>query len=97
MVAYLTYTTVFSNLVTSHVTFATQYLDTVVTTNVSTLVRTLTHTSKSVETDGGPEIPNTVNDAPYPSLTQIGLNGSLVTTFGATMYGSSFLWHHKPL
>lgn len=82
---YSSYTTVIPSQITSLVTFATHYIDTIVTTNVSTVIRTLNHTSVLVNTFGYPTIPITSNEAPGPSLTQIGLNGSLATGFGVTI------------
>lgn len=82
---YFTYNTVVSTHVTTFITFATQYIDTTVTTNVSTVRGTLTHTSTVESALGFPDIPNIYNGAPGPSVTQIGLNGSLATTLGETM------------
>ena len=82
---YSTYQTVHLTPVTSFITFATQYIDTIVTTNVSKVVRTHTHTSIFTTALGDPEIPNSYNQASGPSVTQVGLNGSIATTFGATM------------
>lgn len=82
---YSTYTTVHSSRIKSLITFATQYIDTVVTTNVTTVIRTLNHTSVYVNTFWSPTIPITSNEAPGPLLTQIVLNGSLATDFGVTI------------
>ena len=64
-------------------TFATQYIDTTVTTNVSTVIRTLNVTSSATLS---PTLPNQYNIAPGPSTTLIPLNPSNHLLFGSTMY-----------
>lgn len=54
-------------------------------TNVSTFKSVTSHTS-TVESAEAPTFPNTYNIAPGPTLTQIRLNGSLSTAFGAITY-----------
>lgn len=78
---YVTYNTVFATHVTTFITFATQYIDTTVTTNISTVVRMFNYTSNA-ESVGAPTIPNPYNEVLGPLVTQIGLNGSLARTFG---------------
>lgn len=74
----------------SIITFATHYVDTTVTTNVSTVTRTLNYTS-TAKNAGAPTIlySDYVVDGPW--VTQTGLNGSIATTFGAILYVSSYL------
>ncbi|CAD6594441.1 MAG: hypothetical protein ASARMPRED_009442 [Alectoria sarmentosa] len=82
---YSTYNTVVSTHVTTLITFATQYIDTTVTTKVSTVVSILTDNSTVQRALGTPGIPNPYNEASGPSVTQIGLNGSLATAFATTI------------
>ena len=81
---YLTLTTTNTHRTTSVITVATQYLDTVVTTNVSTVIRALNQTTE-ISVSATPDIPNPYNDSPGPSLVQIGFNQSLNNTLGATL------------
>ncbi|KAM0796613.1 hypothetical protein BDR22DRAFT_518639 [Usnea florida] len=82
---YLTHTTVLPSPLVSHITFATQYIDTLVTTNVSTVIRLVNQTSTVVAAYGMPTIPGQIIDEPGPLLKAISLNGSLTTAFGATI------------
>lgn len=82
---YLTSATTSSNQITSLITVATKYIDTVVMTNVSTVIKNLNVTSNIISTLGTPDIPNTNNGAPGPSVTQVGLNPTLNNTFGASL------------
>ena len=86
---YLTPVTLFSTHVTI-ITFATEYIDTTVTTNVSTVTETLNQTS-TVSSFEGARIPNTYNIKPGPSLTRIPLNSSAATLFGSIMCVGPYL------
>ena len=81
--------TVFSTQV-NIITFATQYIDTIVTTNVSTVTEILNQTSTVLSYEGA-RIPNTYNIKPGPSLTRIALNSSGATLFGSTMCVGPYL------
>ena len=91
---YVTPTTVLVTR-TTLITFATQYIDTLVTTNVSTMIRTLNVTSSV--TTGGPTIPNNANSLPGPSLAQIPLTSSPATLYGMTMCVGSYLLFFQPI
>ena len=86
---YLTPITLFSTQVTI-ITFATKYIDTTVTTNVSTVTETLNLTSTVLSFEGA-RIPNTYNIKSGPSLTRIPLNSSAATLFGSTMCVGPYL------
>lgn len=90
---YLTPITLFSTQVTI-ITFATEYIDTTVTTNVSTVTETLNQTS-TVSSFEGARIPNTYNIKPGPSLTRIALNSSATTLFGSIMCVGPYLHFHQ--